>query len=173
MRRRPGMPLRLVLAGHRFGGADELAEWVTRVVREDPHITWTGLVSDEGLADLFERAAFTVYPSLVEGYGLPLVESLWMGRPCLCHSGGVMAELAAGGGCLTVDMTDVVAIEQGLERLASDVALRRRLTEAALSRELLDWAGYGAQIASRLRDLQASDRLHPRSRRLQYDRIDR
>jgi glycosyltransferase involved in cell wall biosynthesis len=161
MRRCPDVPLRLVLAGHRFGGADELAEWVGRVAREDPRITWTGLVSDEGLADFYESAAFTVYPSLVEGYGLPLVESLWMGRPCLCHSGGVMAELAAGGGCLTVDMTDVIAIEQGLEQLARDAGLRRRLTQEALSRELLDWAGYGAQIGSRLRDLQACDRLHP------------
>ncbi len=169
MRRCPGLPLRLVLAGHRFGGADELAEWVTRVVREDPRITWTGLVSDEGLADLFESAAFTVYPSLVEGYGLPLVESLWMGRPCLCHSGGVMAELAAGGGCLSVDMTDVVAIEQGLEQLARDVGLRRRLIQEALSRELLDWAGYGAQIGGRLRDLQPCDRLYPS--RLDCNRI--
>ena len=161
MRRCPDMPLRLVLAGHRFGGSDELAEWVSRVASEDPHIAWTGLVSDEGLADLFESAAFTVYPSLVEGYGLPLAESLWMGRPCLCHSGGVMAELAADGGCLAVDMTDVAAIEEGLERLARDVDLRRRLAQEALSRELLDWAGYGAQISSRLRDLEPCDRLHP------------
>jgi glycosyltransferase involved in cell wall biosynthesis len=159
-RRCPDMPLRLVLAGHRFGGADALAEWVGRIAREDPRIAWTGLLSDEGLTDLFESAAFTVYPSLVEGYGLPLVESLWMGRPCLCHFGGVMAELAADGGCLTVDMTDVVAIEQGLERLARDVGLRRRLAQEALGRKLLDWAGYGAEIANRLRDLEVCDRLY-------------
>jgi glycosyltransferase involved in cell wall biosynthesis len=161
MRRCPDMPLRLVLAGNRFGGADALAEWITRIAREDPRITWTGLLSDECMADLFESAAFTVYPSFVEGYGLPLVESLWIGRPCLCHSGGVMAELAADGGCLAVDMTDLVAVENGLERLARDVGLRRRLTQEALSRKLLHWAAYGAQIGDRLRDLQACDRMYP------------
>ena len=161
MRRRPQLPLKLVLAGHRFGGAEQLAEWVSTVVREDSRITWTGLVSDHALEALFESAAFTVYPSLVEGYGLPLAESLWMGRPCLCHSEGVMAELAADGGCLMVDMTDAVAIEQGLERLACDVELRQRLAGEALDRSLLDWDSYGAQISNRLHELNVYDPLHP------------
>jgi glycosyltransferase involved in cell wall biosynthesis len=160
-RRRPHLPLHLVLAGNRFAGAHELAEWIAAVTREDPWITWTGLVRDAELVALFESATFTIYPSLVEGYGLPVVESLWMARPCLCHSQGVMAELAADGGCLTVDMTDPAAIERGLERLADDVGLRRQLAEEAVRRKLLDWAAYGAEIGSRLRDLQESDRLHP------------
>lgn len=166
LRRRPHLPLRLVLAGNRFAGAEDLAEWVAAVTREEPRITWTGLVRDAELVALFESAAFTIYPSLVEGYGLPVVESLWMGRPCLCHSTGVMAELAADGGCLTVDMTDTAAIERALERLTGDFGLRRRLAEEAIRRPLLDWAAYGAEIGSRLRDLRESDRLHPdRARR--------
>jgi glycosyltransferase involved in cell wall biosynthesis len=166
LRRRPHLPLRLVLAGNRFAGADDLADWVAALTREDPRITWTGLVQDAELVALFESAAFTIYPSLVEGYGLPVMESLWMARPCLCHSQGVMAELAADGGCLTVDMTDPAAIESALERLAGDVGLRRQLAEEAVRRKLLDWAAYGAEIGSRLRDLQEGDRLHPeRARR--------
>jgi glycosyltransferase involved in cell wall biosynthesis len=161
VRRRPHLPLRLVLAGHRFGGAEGLADWISAVIREDPRITWMGLVSDEELAALFESAAFTVYPSIVEGYGLPVMESLWMGRPCLCHSGGVMAELAADGGCLTVDMIETAAIEQALERLADDVELRQRLADETLNRKLLDWAGYAAQVGERLRNLQSNGRLRP------------
>lgn len=87
--RRPDLDLRLVLAGHRFGGADELADWLEGVTRGEARIDWTGLLPDAELAALYRRAAFTVYPSLVEGFGLPVMESLWMGRPCLCHSGGV------------------------------------------------------------------------------------
>jgi hypothetical protein len=79
---------------------------------------------------------------------------LWMGRPCLCHSEGVMNELAAGGGCLTVDMADPAAIEASLERLADDLELRTRLTEQALHTRLLDWATYGAEIDRRLRAVQ-------------------
>lgn len=166
LRRRPHLPLRLVLVGNRFEGAEDLAKWVATATREEPRITWTGLVGDAELVALFESAEFTIFPSLVEGYGLPVVESLWMGRPCLCHSEGVMAELAADGGCLTVDMTDTAAIERALERLAGDVGLRRRLSEEAMRRKLLDWAAYGAEIGSRLRDLQEGDRLRPvRTRR--------
>ena len=160
LKRRPHLPLRLVLVGHRFGGADDLADWVTAITREEPRITWLGLVSDDELAALFERAAFSVFPSLVEGFGLPVVESLWMGRPCLCHSDGVMAELAADGGCLTVDMSDAVAIEHGLERLAGDAGFRLRLTEQVLGRMLSDWASYGTEIGRCLRDLRESDRLY-------------
>jgi glycosyltransferase involved in cell wall biosynthesis len=161
LKRRPHLPLRLVLVGNRFGGAEDLAEWVEAVTLEERRITWTGLVRDAELVGLFERAAFTIYPSLVEGYGLPVAESLWMGRPCLCHCEGVMAELATDGGCLTVDMTETAAIERALERLAGDFGLRRRLAEQAMRRKLLDWDAYGAEIGSRLRDLKEGDRLRP------------
>ena len=153
LRRRPDLPLRLVIVGHRFEGAEALAEWLTAVTKENTRITWSGLVSDDELAALFETATFTIYPSLVEGYGLPIVESLWLGRPCLCHSQGVMAELAMEGGCLTTDMADVAAIEQALERLACDVELQQRLTQEAIHRDLLDWKAYGAEIGGRLYDI--------------------
>jgi glycosyltransferase involved in cell wall biosynthesis len=148
--RRPELPLRLVLAGHRFGGADALATWLDGVVREEPRIRWTGLQGDAALAQLFRESAFTVYPSLVEGYGLPVTESLWMGRPCLCHCDGVMAELAAEGGCVTVDMTNPAALEDAIERLAVDAALRQRLMDEASRRMLLDWTAYAAEIGARL-----------------------
>jgi glycosyltransferase involved in cell wall biosynthesis len=159
--RRPDLPLRLMLVGHRFDGADALANWVASIICEEPRITWIGLVPDAELCALIRRSAFTVYPSLVEGYGLPVVESLWLGRPCLCHDGGVMAELAAAGGCYTVDMNNPLAIAQGIEVLADDGALRQRLMEQALRRRLSDWATYGARIAGCLRGLRAADPLSP------------
>ena len=161
LRRRPDLPLRLVIVGHRFEGAESLAEWLTAVTKENMRITWSGLIADDELAALFETATFTVYPSLVEGYGLPIVESLWLGRPCLCHSRGVMAELAAEGGCLTTNMADVAAIEQALERLACDVELQQRLTQEAIHRDLLDWEAYGAEIGGRLYDITDRIRLNP------------
>jgi len=159
--RRPQLKLRLVLAGSRFEGADALADWIAAVAREEPRIAWTGLIQDAELAALIRQSAFTIYPSLVEGYGLPVTESLWLGRPCLCHNGGVMAELAADGGCLTADMSDPAAIGQAIEALADDAALRQRLTEEALRRELTDWQAYGARICGRLRALAEHNPLAP------------
>ena len=43
---------------------------------------------------------FTVYPSVEEGFGLPILESLWCGKPAICANFGAMLEVAeAGGGC--------------------------------------------------------------------------
>jgi glycosyltransferase involved in cell wall biosynthesis len=157
--RRPDLPLRLVLVGHRFERADAMADWVESVVRDEPRIGWTGLLPDAELAALIRRCTFTVYPSLVEGFGLPVVESLWLGRPCICHNDSVMADLAIDGGCYTVDMSDSRAISQAIETLADDDVLRQQLMEQALRRRLSDWAAYGAGIAERLRGLRIADPL--------------
>lgn len=157
VRRRPGLGLELTLVGNRFAGAEALAERIDALSRELASLRWSGIVDDEALAGLYAQSAFTVYPSLVEGFGLPIMESLWLGRPCLCHADGVMAELAAGGGCLTVDMNDVGAIETALERLATDAGLRERLGAEARGRALRDWPAYGAEIARGLLGLAPAD----------------
>jgi len=54
---------------------------------------------------LIENALFTVYPSLMEGFGIPILESLWHGKPCVCGGNGALGEVARGGGCLIVDQT--------------------------------------------------------------------
>ena len=139
-----------MLVGNRYAGAPHIAEEVQAAARRDPCIEWLGTIDDVRLASEFRRCAFTVYPSLVEGYGLPILESLWMGRPCLTHDGGVMRELAVPGGCVTADMTDPMAITQALERLVTDQGLLMKLRAEALRREISTWQVYGATIASRL-----------------------
>lgn len=73
-----------------------------------------------------------------------------MGTPCLCHSDGVMAELAENGGCMTVNMLDEHALAAAMEQLATQPALRRRLTQDALDRKIFDWADYGSEIEARI-----------------------
>jgi glycosyltransferase involved in cell wall biosynthesis len=151
--RRPNLRLRLVIIGNRYAGAPEIAEQVQAAARRDPCIEWLGTVDDYRLAVEFRRCAFTVYPSVVEGYGLPILESLWMGRPCLAHYGGVMRELAEPGGCLTIDMTNPVAIADALESFATDSALLERLYAEALARKISTWSEYAGAIAGRLQEL--------------------
>ena len=83
--------------------------------------------SEAALRTLMRECDATVFVSLAEGFGLPIVESLWQGKPCLCSNIGSMAEIAADGGCLGVDPRDPDAIEGGLERLAEDAELRAEL----------------------------------------------
>jgi glycosyltransferase involved in cell wall biosynthesis len=148
--RRPELALRLVLIGNRYASAPEIAEEVQALAQRDSSIEWLGTVDDERLASEFKRCAFTVYPSLVEGYGLPIVESLWMGRPCIAHDGGVMRELATPGGCTTADMMDPAAIAQALERLITDQSLLQKLRTEALQRKITTWRDYAETVAQRL-----------------------
>jgi glycosyltransferase involved in cell wall biosynthesis len=148
--RRPEIAVRLVLIGNRYAGAPEIAEEVQAAARRDSNIEWLGTVDDVRLASEFKRCTFTVYPSLVEGYGLPILESLWMGRPCLTHNDGVMCELASPGGCIMADMTAPPAIAEALEQLVTDSKLLEKLRAEALQRKIGTWQDYADTVASRL-----------------------
>jgi len=151
---RPDLPLKLVLVGNSYAGAADLKAWLTGVVAEHPSIEWRGVLADHALAEQYRRSAFTVYPSLAEGFGLPILESLWMGVPCLCHAGGVMAELASPGGCLMADMNDVVEVAEALDMLASDAALRAALSRQAAARPIDTWRDYAVKIGERLQTVE-------------------
>ena len=57
-------------------------------------LVWLKHVDDKILHALYRECAFTVYPSLMEGFGLPIAESLWHGKPCVCGDNGALGEVA-------------------------------------------------------------------------------
>ena len=146
--KRGDLQLKLTLIGNRYDSAPDIAEFVEEACRSDSSISWLGFQSDEAIAAAFSRASFVVYPSLVEGFGLPILESIWMGRPCICHDDGVMRELASPGGCLTVDVRDASKLASAMERLATDDALLTRLGADAAARTIPKWEDYAASVAS-------------------------
>lgn len=144
-----GAPIHLTLVGRRDGHADHDAE-VDALLAELPGCRAIRQADDAALAALHASHHASVYPSCEEGFGMPVLESLWLGRPCLCHAGSAMAEVAPGGGALLVDMTDEGAIADALVRLVEDPGLLDRLTEEALARPLRDWDEYAGEVAVRL-----------------------
>jgi glycosyltransferase involved in cell wall biosynthesis len=80
-----------------------------------------------------------VFPTIAEGCGLPLLESLWMGVPCVCSDLPVLRENAEDGGCLAVAANDHAAWKSALRAIVSDSALHARLTGEAISRPLPTW----------------------------------
>ena len=123
-----------------------VADEVEAAAQPGSAIEFLGHVSDAELSALYERCAFTVFPSVDEGFGLPILESLWQGKPCLCANFGAMGEVAAGGGCLTVDVRDEARLGEALERLMTDDALRRSLVLAAAARRMDRWPDYLAEM---------------------------
>jgi glycosyltransferase involved in cell wall biosynthesis len=140
----------LHLVGDRHKDAEFIMTLVECAVAQNPGVTWHGKVSDDQLSKLYRDCAFTVYPSLVEGFGLPIVESLWHRRPCICANFGEMAEIAKDGGCFTCDVRCPLQFSQAMVALATQPPLRERLINEIERRKHKAWAEYAAEICENL-----------------------
>jgi glycosyltransferase involved in cell wall biosynthesis len=101
---------------------------------------------DSLLAQVFTTARATVFPTLGEGCGLPLLESLWMGVPCVCSDLPVLRENADGGGCVPATLNDRAVWAHALRRVLTDDTLMTRLTHEATTRPLPTWRDAAATL---------------------------
>ncbi|HEX9241471.1 MAG TPA: glycosyltransferase family 1 protein [Anaeromyxobacter sp.] len=88
-------------------------------------------VSTPDLAALYRLATVSLYPSLFEGFGIPIVEALFSGTPVVTTKGGCFAE-AGGPGSAYVDPHDVEGLRATLARLLEDEGARARMREEGL-----------------------------------------
>ena len=124
------LPHRLVIGGGKGWLYDEIFRRVGELQLHE-HVHFTGFVADADLPVLYSAAEFFAYPSLYEGFGLPIVEALACGTPVLTANNSCLPE-AGGPGAFYVDAEDVRSIADGLVRLATDTALRDWLRVAGL-----------------------------------------
>lgn len=115
-------------------------------------------VGDEALWSLYRSAHCVVLISRVEGYGLPVAEALSVGTPVVTSNFGSMREVAAGGGALMVDPTDVAAVAEAVGSLLEDDALHASLAAAAAARATSSWEQYAARTWSLLLADQGGER---------------
>lgn len=128
----------LVIVGQRAWLHEQVFESVRRH-RLDGHVRLTGYLDVDDLPPLYAGALAFVYPSLFEGFGLPVLEAMACGAPTLSSASSSIPEVA-GDAALLVDPTRVDAIEEGLRRLLGDAGLRRRLSAAGLDQaRLFSW----------------------------------
>lgn len=142
----PSILWRLTLVGNRYLGGEDIAKYVEEVCKSDTRIHWLGIVDDDRLHQAYKQCAFTVYASEIEGFGMPIMESIWHGKPCICHAQGVMSELAAGGGCLTTDVTSIALLASAIGELATNKVLYSRLVDEATTRPIKTWEEYAASL---------------------------
>ncbi len=123
---------RLAIAGPtlwRYGG---LREQIA-ALRLEKAVTVLGYANEEDLAGLYGGADLFVFPSLYEGFGLPVLEAMACGTPVVCSSTTSLPEVT-GGAALMVDPTSVEALAEAMARVLTDQALRRELRERGLAR---------------------------------------
>lgn len=109
---------------------------------------FTGSVSEAELHAAYRRCAFTVYPSLIEGFGMPVLESLQHGKPCVCSGQGALGESAHGGGCVPLTSVDATSLANTVRHLLKDPDELAALEAAARARHLKTWPEYTTEFVS-------------------------
>jgi glycosyltransferase involved in cell wall biosynthesis len=125
---RPGVP-ELVIAGRPGWAYGDTLERI----KAERGVRYLGHVDDATLSALYSSAAVLAFPSLYEGFGLPLLEAMAHGLPAVVGNAGSLPELADGT-AIVVDSEDVRSIAAGIERLLSDARLRETLSAAGKER---------------------------------------
>lgn len=120
----------LVLAGARGWMNEELERWLSPLERNG-QLRRVGYVAQEDLPLLYAGARAFAYPSLYEGFGLPVLEAMASGIPVLTSNRSSLPEVG-GDATLRVDPDDVDAINAGLERLLTDEEWRMVAVEHGL-----------------------------------------
>jgi glycosyltransferase involved in cell wall biosynthesis len=128
----------LVLAGARGWFYDEVFRRVAQAGLEE-RVHFAGYVPHDELPEWYRAAEACVYPSLFEGFGLPVLEAMACGTPVLCSAAPGVAE-AAGDAALTVPPMDVGAWVAGLALMTGQPELRVELRRRGLVRAAgLSW----------------------------------
>ena len=124
---------------------------IRQLQRAGYQIQWLKHVDDRTLHRTYRNCRFTVYPSRMEGFGLPIAESLWHGKPCVCGGNGALGEIARLGGCLIVDQTNADALAHAMRTLLTDNTTYERLAADARAREFRSWTDYINKLQEHLK----------------------
>jgi glycosyltransferase involved in cell wall biosynthesis len=159
-----GNDVALVLAGRKGWLYEPIVEAAERVNRQSgttgARVVLVDYVYDGDLPLLYRMAEVFAYPSLYEGFGLPVAEAMSCGTPVLVSGDGALAEVV-GDSAAVVNALSVDSIAQGLSRLLGDEGLRHRLSEAGRVRAArFTWEAAAEQVLGVYREVGYSKKLH-------------
>jgi len=109
-------------------------------------LLFPGAAADDELHAAYRQCVFTVYPSLLEGFGLPVLESLQHGKPCICSGRGALGESARGGGCVTLPSVDAASLAAAIRRLLQHPSEVAALSAQARQRPFKSWSDYAHEL---------------------------
>ena len=132
----------LVIAG-KHNQLDPYVKKLHKLIEQEgiaSEVVFTGLISDGQVSWLYQHAEALVFPSLLEGFGLPILEAMSCKIPVITSSTGSLAEVA-GSAALLVNPLGVDEIAAGMKRIVSDSELRAKLVAAGLDRlQIFSWS---------------------------------
>lgn len=129
-----GPPPKIVLSGATdLGHADLLKAIRERKLADS--VQFVGYLPQEELQCLYRNATFLVFPSLFEGFGMPVLEAMMCGCPIICANATSLPEVA-GSAALYFDPLDPAAMAEAMQSILTDGELRARLVEDGATRAL-------------------------------------
>lgn len=143
---RRGLNFTLVFIGGNSWDAERFEGLVAQLKNAGRKIVVVSGASDPVLWGLYRTARASVFCSVNEGFGLPIVESLSSGTPVITSDFGSMGELGEGHGALLVDPRDVEAIAVAMCRVLTDDALHGRLVHESSSLPHSTWDDYAGRL---------------------------
>lgn len=151
------LPWRLTIVGDLTRDATAAATLHSEIARHGlaSRITVLGAVSAEQLAKLYDTANLFVLASYFEGYGMAYSEALAHGLPVIGTMAGAIPDTVPRDAGLLVPPGDTAALAEALHRTMTDLGLRQRLVEGAISaaRQLPTWSQSGTIFAGALERL--------------------
>ncbi|MEA5125715.1 glycosyltransferase family 4 protein [Xanthomonas floridensis] len=145
----------LVIAGHSGWSSDSLHARMQRA-EQAGWLRYLGYVPQDSLPALVAGARLFVFPSLYEGFGLPVLEAMASGTPVLCSSASALPEVAADAAAL-FDPADSTALAQVLARGIDDAVWREAASRAGLQRAAqFSWQRCAAATADVYRHVLAA-----------------
>ena len=141
-----GREFSLAFVGGNAWGSEQFQFQLAALQERGRPVQSVSAITDELLWGGYRAARGTVFPSLNEGFGLPVAESLAMGTPVVTSNYGSMAEIAAGGGAVLVDPRDEQDLARGLESVLFDDDVNDSLRAQAAARPVRTWAHYADDV---------------------------
>jgi glycosyltransferase involved in cell wall biosynthesis len=142
----------LVLAGARGWQYDPIFELV-RELGLEPYVRFPGFVQDEEQALWYSSATVFAFPSLYEGFGLPLLEAMACGTPVVASRASSLPEVVGDAGML-VDPESSDELSAALRRILDDASYHARLASAGLARaQTFSWRKTAAETIQVYRDV--------------------
>jgi glycosyltransferase involved in cell wall biosynthesis len=143
--------MRLVMVGARGWKMESIFKELDNLGSLSQRVVVTGFVPDEDLAPIYAHALMFVYPSLLEGFGLPPLEAMQCGVPVITSNTSSLPEVVGDAGIM-VSPTDADALGQAMATLFADRQLRDRLASLARARAAtFSWARCAAETVAAYR----------------------
>ena len=151
---REGVKFELQLLGlARADTAGPALAKITALQQAGLPVLYRGTASEPDLQAAYRECSFTVYPSLIEGFGLPVLESLQQGKPCICSGRGAIAESTRDGGCVALPSVSAANLKSAIGRLLENPGELASLAAQARERRFKTWTDYARELTDWMQSL--------------------